>query len=94
MCVCLWTWSCQFLTAAVLAEQPGPQLRCTVSYMRVSLVAFRPMHVQMDRVLFCKLHCPKQQMFDAVAPVLRSIIGIVISELWTPLEGEIASLFG
>ena len=66
----------------------------TVSYMRVSLVAFRPMHVQMDRVLFCKLHCPKQQMFDAVAPVLRSIIGIVISELWTPLEGEIASLFG
>ena len=37
---------------------------------------------------------PKAAMFDAVAPVLRSIIGIVISELWTPLEAEIASLFG
>ena len=31
---------------------------------------------------------------DAAASVLRGIIGIVISELWMPLEAEIASLFG
>ena len=37
---------------------------------------------------------PKAAMFDAVAPVLRGIIGIVISELWTPLEAVIVSLFG
>ena len=49
MDVCLWTWSCQFLTAAVLAEQPRPQLRCTVSYIQVFLVAFRPMHVRMKK---------------------------------------------
>ena len=46
MDVCLWTWSCQFLTVAVRAEQPRPRLCCTVSYMRVSLVAFRPVHVR------------------------------------------------
>ena len=83
MDVCLWTWSCQFLTKAAMFD--------AVAIVLCGIIAiYWYCEQRVLRALLPFIGIVISEFCEALLP----FIGVVISELWTPLEAEIASLFG